>query len=154
MNICKCGCGKTVVKKWSIGHNRKGVPPTNKIGFTNIVGGYVGIYTPNHPRANKSGYVREHHLVVEKNIGRYLKHDEVVHHINHNRSDNRLKNLQLMTKKEHDRETVLVSENCKFEGCKRKHRARGLCGSHYGKYYRRKIEMPLKPTRKSRWDNK
>ena len=43
----------------------------------------------------------EHHYVMEKHIGRYLNNDEVVHHINHIRSDNRIENLQLMTFKEH-----------------------------------------------------
>lgn len=38
---------------------------------------------------------------MEKHIGRYIQKDEVVHHINHIRNDNRVENLQLMTFKEH-----------------------------------------------------
>ena len=63
--------------------------------------GYVKVYTPNHPKATKDGYVMEHILVMEEKIGRYLKTDEVVHHKNKKRNDNRLENLQLMTLKEH-----------------------------------------------------
>ena len=56
--------------------------------------GYVFIYKPSHPN-NKNSYVREHVLIVEKQIGRYLKKNERVHHINNDRSDNRLENLWL-----------------------------------------------------------
>ena len=63
--------------------------------------GYIKVYVPAHPSATKDGYMMEHILVMEKHIGRYLGKDEVVHHKNHNREDNRIENLQLMTFKEH-----------------------------------------------------
>lgn len=63
--------------------------------------GYVLAYVPKHPKAHKDGYVMYHTIVVERAIGRYLKDDEIIHHINHNRADNRLDNLKLMTKREH-----------------------------------------------------
>lgn len=63
--------------------------------------GYVKVYVPDHPYATKDGYVMEHILVMERAIGRYIKRDEVVHHKNHIRDDNRISNLQLMTFKEH-----------------------------------------------------
>ena len=63
--------------------------------------GYVSVYTPNHPKANKDGYVMEHILVMEKHISRHLTENEVVHHNNRIRDDNRIENLVLMTKSTH-----------------------------------------------------
>ena len=63
---------------------------------------YFYVLMPKHPFANKACYILEHRIVMEKIIGRYLAKDEVVHHKNNIKSDNRPKNLQLMKKKEHD----------------------------------------------------
>lgn len=65
--------------------------------------GYIYVFVPGHPMATVEGYVMEHVLVMEKAIGRYITRDEVVHHKNHKRDDNRLENLELMTFKEHAR---------------------------------------------------
>lgn len=65
--------------------------------------GYVFIYAPYHPKAMNGGYVREHRLVMEKFLGRYLEDNEVVHHKNGIKDDNRLENLEVMSDREHKR---------------------------------------------------
>jgi len=45
--------------------------------------------------------VLEHRYIMEQFIGRQLKSNEHVHHINHNKSDNRIENLQIMNPSEH-----------------------------------------------------
>lgn len=55
------------------------------------------------PHATKKGYVAEHMLVAEKTIGRFLRDDEVVHHINENKLDNTPENLLVLTQSEHIR---------------------------------------------------
>ena len=63
--------------------------------------GYILVYAPEHPRANKAHEVPKHTLVMERHLGRYLADDEVVHHINRDRADNRIENLKVMKIEEH-----------------------------------------------------
>ena len=64
-------------------------------------GGYWRVYSPSHPRANAQGYVIQQRLIMEKYLNRPLKDEEIVHHINHNKLDNRVKNLKVMTHSDH-----------------------------------------------------
>lgn len=63
--------------------------------------GYILVYVPDHPAADRNGYVLEHRFVVEQSIGRYLSSDEYVHHINGDKQDNRLENLEITNMREH-----------------------------------------------------
>ena len=109
---CACGCGQSIgyKSKYAVGHF---VRPPHHLG---VIGesnpnwkggrreskGYILLYRPEHPNTRIDSYVREHHLVVEKRIGRIIDtKTEVVHHINFIKSDNRQENLYLCDKKTH-----------------------------------------------------
>lgn len=58
--------------------------------------GYVYRKVTEHPQATDRGYVLEHRLVIEENLGQILPVGAVIHHKNQIRDDNRLENLEYM----------------------------------------------------------
>lgn len=62
--------------------------------------GYVSVFAPDHPTA-VNNRVREHRLVMERKLGRALRRDEHVHHIDGDKTNNDLSNLVVMSKSEH-----------------------------------------------------
>ena len=70
--------------------------PMYRGGRTTSPEGYIRVSCPNHPY-NHLGYVFEHRLIIEQHIGRTLKRTDRVHHLNGNKSDNRLNNLMAFT---------------------------------------------------------
>lgn len=74
-------------------------------------GEYIYIYKPFHPLANKK-YVKRANLIMEKYLGRYLKPGEIVHHIDKNKLNDSIENLELFpNKSEHTRFHHLISHN-------------------------------------------
>ena len=67
------------------------------VGVSLKPNGYIDITMGKHKGKGR------HRVVMEEHLGRLLGSDECVHHINHNRSDNRISNLMLMTRKNHAR---------------------------------------------------
>lgn len=70
-------------------------PPYKANGFW-YENGYRVLSVP----GQKNG-IKEHIAIMEKHIGRKLKPNECIHHVNEIKDDNRLENLRLMDKQEH-----------------------------------------------------
>lgn len=95
--FCSKGCWG-IFRKWFRSKN-----PAWKGGKTvNPVSGYEYTRDPSHPNAGSLGYVPTHRYVMSKHLGRTLRKNEIVHHINHNKRDNRIQNLVILTKHKHN----------------------------------------------------
>lgn len=71
-------------------------------GGKHLKHGYVKVWCPDHPN-NHLGFVYEHRLVMEAYLGRYLTRLEKVHHIDGDRTNNLIENLELTHDEEHTR---------------------------------------------------
>ena len=97
-SMVKKGAGKYCSKKCLyIGRDNRGEKSSNWKGGRSIHdSGYILLKSPGHPHATYLGYVREHRLVMEKHLVRYLLPSEDVHHLNGIKTDNRIENLELV----------------------------------------------------------
>lgn len=83
--------------------NSYGASNTNWKGGKKRQGGYIYVLAPpDHPvRGKQKGtrrYIAEHRLVMERHLGRYLDNREQVHHRNGVKDDNRIENLEVVTR--------------------------------------------------------
>lgn len=111
---------------------------------------YILTKRPNHPHADRVGYVPEHRLIVEEALGRHLKKSEKVHHINCRKDDNRIENLFVCANSS-DHNAVHASLNkcvaqliekgvLEFDEASKSYRAAdAVLISHYGLSLRKKI---------------
>ena len=98
--------------------------PTWKDGKRVFVSGYIGIW-------NGKSYDLEHRLVMEKYIGRKLKHREQVHHIDHNKTNNSISNLVILSIENHHKLHMAIRPKRFCKVCSLKHYCKGFCRKHY-----------------------
>ena len=88
--------------------------PAWKRGWFLFDKGYIWI-------SERGNTFAEHRLVMEKHLGRSLKSNELIHHKNGVKTDNRLENLELCTRAEHiniHRDKLLNGRRLKRDGGK------------------------------------
>lgn len=83
-------CSKDCAYKYKVEHYKHKIYQEN---------GYNVIFINGY---NKKGNAKQHRVIMEKYICRKLRQDEIVHHINGIKNDNRIDNLKIMTVSEHN----------------------------------------------------
>lgn len=108
---CRCDCGKvTRVRAGNLSsggvrscgclkHRRGQRNPNWHRGFTINRDGYRHLLLHDDGRTKR--YEAEHRLVMADVLGRPLTRNEVVHHINRDKTDNRPENLVVLSREEH-----------------------------------------------------
>lgn len=111
-------CAMSTVRKYLKKYGLKCFNPTNIGGhsYIKVWEKDCGRYIVNRDNKNKI-LKRRYHNVIENHIGRNIDcSHEVVHHLNKNPKDDRLENLILMEKEDHDR-LHLILKNKKMNFC-------------------------------------
>lgn len=118
--------GRPVGRGWCSKHYgrwaRNGDPETttrNYGAYRSITAqGYVRVWCPGHPAAQSDGYALEHRKVVI-DAGIEIPDGFQVHHLNHNRTHNRLENLEVLSLEDHSAQHGLgCNQFVHAEGCR------------------------------------
>lgn len=93
-------CSRQCYAKWK-SKNSTGEKNNNWKNGIRYCMGYIYLYKPEHPKADRKGYIKKANVVYENNTGIYPGRGYVLHHKNKNKLDDGIENLELMTISEH-----------------------------------------------------
>lgn len=115
--VFRCDCGNEIER--ALGDIRRGhtktcgksharLPSFKRANHKRckIIRGYRFVYEPEHPNADSRGWIREHTLIMSDSLHRPLKQNELVHHKNGFKTDNRIENLELWVRAHHSGQRV------------------------------------------------
>lgn len=106
------GTAAVIGKKLEQAHHWKGGRKTHSGGYMYVM---LSEHDPFYPMADERAYILEHRLIMAKHLDRCLDSLEIVHHIDGNRKNNKLDNLQLLSIGEHlrlHREGACTQDGC------------------------------------------
>ena len=117
--LCECGCGiptpiatrtrtsrnqkKGVALRFISGHNARLLSSEEQSRRSSFNDGSTLRYTGSPSNYVKLKQRHMHRVVMEKHLGRALESNEVVHHIDGNKWNNDLSNLEVMSQADHVR---------------------------------------------------
>jgi len=94
-----CGHACSVAAMWESGQANRFIQSKPRKGQR-----YKTVKPPKgHPMAMANGWIYEHRLLMATHLGRTLRTDEHVHHLNGDTLDNRIENLTVLPQGEHVR---------------------------------------------------
>lgn len=111
------GCCKKCADSFTWFEEGRSLPERRKMNSN----GYIKLWKPDNPMADKRGEVYEHRFIMSQILGRPLKNWEHVHHKDNNRANNSPENLELVTTQENQSMKNIIARITQLESLLKQH---------------------------------